>query len=134
MRKTLCSVIGALVILAGGWTGAEATGRRAPADRGLAERIRWCESTDNYLDYNRSSTASGAYQELDSTWRSWARAYGAEVNASRWARAAHAPPEVQELVARRVLAAQGTRPWSSSSGCWGSGVARHHRYRYHRRR
>lgn len=72
-------------------------------------RIRWCESRNNYTAENRRSTASGAWQFLDS---SWARYAGYE-------RAMYAPPEVQDQKALNVYNAVGTRPWNASRSCWG---------------
>lgn len=89
----------------------------APSSGGLLARIRWCESRDNYQAQNRHSTASGAYQELDSTWRSWQASYG---DGRSFARAMYAPADLQDLVASRALAAQGTRPWAASRSCWSS--------------
>lgn len=84
----------------------------------LLTRIRWCESRNNYRAQNRRSTASGAYQMLRGTWRSWSRAYGADVGAGRYRAAKDAPPHVQDVVAVRAFRAQGTRPWNASKRCW----------------
>ncbi len=71
-------------------------------------RVRWCESRNNYTAESRRSTASGAWQFLDS---SWARYAG-------YARAMDAPPEVQDQKALNVYNAVGTRPWNASRRCW----------------
>lgn len=90
----------------------------------LLRRIGGCESSGRpdgplvWTAQNRHSSASGAYQVLDSTWRSWARSYGSDVGASAYARAMYAPPDVQTTVAARALAAQGTAPWRASRSCW----------------
>lgn len=91
----------------------------------LLRRIGGCESSgraDGPLRWtapNRhGSTASGAFQILDSTWRGWAPVYGADVGAKAYRRAMHAPPAVQVTVAARALEAQGTGPWRPSAGCW----------------
>ena len=46
------------------------------------------------------STASGAYQITDSTWRDWTRKYGI---GTQYSSAHHAPPEVQDAVAARAV-------------------------------
>lgn len=90
----------------------------------LLRRIGGCESSgrpDGPLRWqadNPTSSASGAFQILDSTWRGWARSYGADVGAGQYARARHAPADVQTTVARRAFDAQGTRPWAASRSCW----------------
>ena len=87
-------------------------------------RIAGCESSGrpngplNYVAQNKRSTASGAYGVLDGTWRSWARAYGRDVGATRYAKARHAPPSVQDTVATRAYRAHGTSPWRASRRCW----------------
>lgn len=79
-------------------------------------RIRGCESGSGPLsqpDYsaqNRTSTASGGYQFLDSTWGG----YGG------YAKARLAPPAVQEQKAFETFMARGTQPWASSYFCWQS--------------
>jgi hypothetical protein len=55
--------------------------------------IRTMESGENYAAQARGSTASGAYQFLDSTWSG----YGA------YARAADAPADVQDALARQLV-------------------------------
>lgn len=87
-------------------------------------RIMWCESgrpyglaayTPNWHIENLhgKSTSSGGAQFLDGTWRAW-RPPGAE----QWPRAMHAPWFVQLDAANRLYAAEGTRPWLASAGCW----------------
>lgn len=79
-------------------------------------RIRGCESgtgpnsPGSYTAKNPRSTASGAWQALDSTWTSVtglpppARAYS---------------PVVQDNFAIKLYNEQGTRPWNASKSCWG---------------
>lgn len=71
-------------------------------------RIKQCESGGSYTAQNAHSTASGAYQVLDSTWNR----YGG------YARAKDAPPEVQEQFAQQLYNRSGTTPWNASRSCW----------------
>lgn len=77
-------------------------------------RIRGCESGSGrsgagiYTAQNRTSTASGAYQFLDSTWGAY-KGYG---------KAREAPPEIQEERAYITFSARGTQPWNASYECW----------------
>lgn len=76
---------------------------------GILRRIAQCESGGSYTAQNSRSTASGKYQFLNSTWGG----YGG------YARAADAPPAVQDAKAQTTLAKSGTRPWAASQRCWG---------------
>jgi len=71
-------------------------------------RIRWCESRDDYTARNPTSSASGAWQFIDSTW----------ANYGGYPRAYLAPPEVQDAKAMLTYQASGTRPWAASRSCW----------------
>jgi hypothetical protein len=75
----------------------------------LLAAIRECESGGNYLAQNSSSTASGAFQYLDSTW-------GGHMGYSR---AMYAPRRIQDRRAIRDFTNVGTRPWEASRSCWG---------------
>lgn len=61
--------------------------------------IRRVESGDNYLATNRGSSASGAYQIIDSTWNSYAG----------YRRAVEAPPDTQDAKAAEMVATILTR-------------------------
>ena len=79
--------------------------RRVPL---VLKRIRHCESRGNYRAQNPRSTASGAYQFLDSTWGG----HGG------YARAKNAPPWMQDRKAILTWRAAGTTPWLASQHCW----------------
>lgn len=67
-----------------------------------------CESRGDPLARNRRSSASGLLQFIDGTWRSArTRVAGAEV----YARAFHAPPEIQIAVGAAWLAATSWGQW-----------------------
>jgi hypothetical protein len=82
-------------------------------------RIKGCESGSgplsggNYTAQNKTSTASGAYQFLDSTWAGF----------GGYEKARLAPPEIQEQKAYATFTARGTQPWVSSYFCWQAGEA-----------
>jgi hypothetical protein len=82
----------------------------------------------SYSAKNPSSTASGRYQFLNSTWRYVSRSYASTWQAHGWEslrqealavgsmRAAR--PEVQDAAGIVLLEREGTRPWNASRGCW----------------
>ena len=80
----------------------------------LLRKIRSCESGSggvgsyNYSAQNRHSTASGAYQYLDTTW-------GGHMG---YRKARFAPPRIQDRRALRDFR-KSTSPWNASKGCWG---------------
>lgn len=74
-------------------------------------RIKMCESGGSYTAVNASSGASGAYQFLDSTWRTVPASAG-------YASAAAAPASVQDRAAQQLFARDGTTPWLASASCW----------------
>jgi muramidase (phage lysozyme) len=61
---------------------------------------------------NPTSTASGAFQFVDGSWKAYSRSAGL----SGYARASSAPPRVQAAVAAHVITDYGTYPWKGS-GC-----------------
>jgi len=96
--------------------------RRGRTERGhdwswWAPRIRACESGGDYTARNPTSSASGAYQFLDSTWRA---TVGLAI-AARWPRAYLAPRTVQDAAARRLFERDGLDPWLQSRSCWTTG-------------
>lgn len=90
----------------------------AIAEAGLPialQKIRTCESGDlhslnsyNYRMQDPTSTASGAFGFLRSTWDNW----------GGYSQAKYAPPSVQNAKAIATYHLVGTRPWSASQPCW----------------
>lgn len=76
----------------------------------ILKQIRQCESHGNYQAQNSRSTASGAFQFLDSTWANYAG----------YSRAKDAPKYIQDQKALETYNLRGTTPWASSRGCWGN--------------
>ena len=74
-----------------------------------------CESGGNPSAQNPSSTASGLFQFLDTSWI----AYGGGKYASR---AKYATPEQQYEIANRAYAQSGVTPWNASKSCWGGKI------------
>lgn len=58
--------------------------------------IRLKESNNNYNAQNPNSSASGAYQFIDSTWKNLTKKYGI---GTQYARAKDAPPNIQDAIA-----------------------------------
>ena len=83
----------------------------AQADNPL-DQIAQCESGGNIRATNPSSTASGKFQFLDSTWRSLGGT----------GRAKDASEATQDAMARKLYAQSGTTPWLASERCWGGKV------------
>lgn len=92
--------------------------------RDLGECIRRHESWNigMYTAQNPVSTASGAYQFLDSTWQGnakWAK-FGGEYVARDYVKARHAPPHVQDIVFIHSIQRGGIKAWRGT-GCPGTG-------------
>ncbi|WP_462419010.1 transglycosylase family protein [Kytococcus sp. Marseille-QA3725] len=100
---------------------ASALAMAAPAQAGDTgvpelEQIKHCESRGDYAAENGGTSASGAYQFLDSTWQVIAGDSG-------YSHAADAPESVQDAAAVKLYEQEGTTPWAASQGCWGGGSA-----------
>ncbi len=78
----------------------------------VLQRIKYCESGNNYRAVNSSSGAAGAYQMMYTTWHALPESRG-------YRTAADAPAYVQDAAARRLYAMYGTSPWAASRSCWG---------------
>lgn len=68
-----------------------------------------CESGGNPRAQNPSSSASGLFQFIDSTWER----YGGETERAKDASVSH-----QYEVANRAHAREGYAPWNASKSCW----------------
>ena len=79
---------------------------------GFLACVRAHESGGNYRAENPISTASGAYQFLDSTWRTMS----ARAGHSGWGHAADAPPSVQDAVAQFTVNSGWASAWNGT-GC-----------------
>ena len=79
---------------------------------GFLACVRRHESGGNYQAKNPVSTASGAYQFLDSTWRTMS----ARAGHSGWGSARHAPPHVQDAVAVFTVNSGWRSAWNGT-GC-----------------
>jgi hypothetical protein len=78
---------------------------------GFLACVRRHESGGNYQAKNPVSTASGAYQFLDSTWRTMS----ARAGHSGWGSARHAPPHVQDAVAIYTVNSGWRSAWNGTS-------------------
>lgn len=79
---------------------------------GFLACVRRHESGGNYQAENPVSTASGAYQFLDSTWRT----LSARAGHSGYGHAASAPPAVQDAVAIYTVNSGWASAWNGT-GC-----------------
>jgi hypothetical protein len=93
-----CAAIGALPFLASGGGGTGPVGIHAcgPLEV-ILDTIRSVESGGNYQAASTTSSASGAYQFIDATWRHYAELAG--VDTDRYPRAHMAPPADQDAAA-----------------------------------
>lgn len=66
----------------------------------ILDTIKQRESSGNYQAQAKGSSASGAYQFIDSTWQSLTKKYGI---GAEFARAGDAPPQVQDAVAAKYV-------------------------------
>jgi hypothetical protein len=66
----------------------------------ILSTIREVESGNNYSVGSKSSSASGAYQFIDSTWRDSTKKFGI---GTEYQRAKDAPPEIQDAVAAAAV-------------------------------
>lgn len=108
---TTVSLMGGLV--AGGASPAAAS--EGPPVPEFAAVIQ-CESGGDPRAQNRTSTASGLYQFINSTWK----LFGGST-----ARARDASVAEQHAVAARAFAVNGLRDWEASRRCWGPKLGRH---------
>lgn len=79
------------------------------------DAIIQCESGGVANAQNPTSSASGLYQFIDSTWRAYR-------GGSSAARAKDASVAEQHAAAARLFAAEGYTPWNASRSCWGSKI------------
>jgi uncharacterized protein (TIGR02594 family) len=84
----------------GGPSGAGFSGPVSGTTAQVMATIRKRESGGNYQAQSKSSSASGAYQFIDSTWQSLTKKFGV---GTQYKRAADAPPEVQDKVAQAYV-------------------------------
>jgi resuscitation-promoting factor RpfA len=78
--------------------------------------VTTCESNNRANATNNESTASGAWQFLDSSWIM----YGGGRYSHRALNASYAQ---QNAIANRAFAQDGLTPWAASKHCWGAKIA-----------
>lgn len=76
----------------------------------LAEKIIQCESGWDYTAQNPNSTAFGAGQFINGTWKYIQKKWGIELDRYN--------KEDQLYAMVRLLEEEGTRHWSASAHCW----------------
>jgi hypothetical protein len=94
------------------FVGALTAQRQAIQNHPFLACVRRHESGGNYQAQNRSSSASGAYQFLDSTWRTTS----ARAGLAGYGRASSAPWYVQDAVALWLYSNGGRSAWNGT-GC-----------------
>lgn len=92
---------------------ADASGGMPPDTR---DAVISCESGGDPQAQNNHSTASGAYQFINATWKT----YGGSTTRARDASLAE-----QHRVADRAFVKNGLRDWAASRACWGPKIGRH---------
>lgn len=111
-RKSLSRIVSGLVLGASATVPLAGVASATPSDTaGIKKAIEFCESGGNAKAQNPTSTASGLFQFLDTTWRSLDASAG-------YARAKDAPVAVQERAFDELYAQMGTSPWLASKPCW----------------
>ena len=81
-------------------SGTATTGATAGSTQQILDTIKSKESSGNYQAQAKGSSASGAYQFIDSTWQSLTKKYGI---GTEFSRAVDAPPQVQDALAARYV-------------------------------
>jgi hypothetical protein len=80
----------------------------------MAAIVKRFESGGDYTAQNPNSTASGAYQFVNPTWRQYASQIG--VDTGQYPTAGSAPPEVQDQVFAQAVSKRGLGDWTCP-GC-----------------
>lgn len=66
----------------------------------ILKTIRVRESSENYAAKNPNSSASGAYQFIDSTWQGLTKKFGL---GTEYSKASEAPPQIQDAIAAKYI-------------------------------
>lgn len=113
IRHRAAALAGAVAIVGTAGAGLASTASAATGSgaQSTLAAIKFCESSNNYQAQNPSSTASDAYQFLDTTWQGLSAAKG-------YSKAKYAPASVQDAAALELYNQAGTSPWAASSSCW----------------
>lgn len=113
IRHRAAALAGAVAIVgtAGAGLASTASAANGSGAQSTLAAIKFCESSNNYQAQNPSSTASDAYQFLDTTWQGLSAAKG-------YSKAKYAPASVQDAAALELYNQAGTSPWAASSSCW----------------
>ena len=85
--------------------------------RELGECVRHRESRGNYRAHSDKSSAAGAYQFIDATWKgnaAWAEWNGKRV-AAKYDAANHAPAWVQDIVFVHAIEHGGIKAWKETA-------------------